>query len=220
MIGPSPFVPAAVASQPLHYDWDSWDPYSLLGSPDEETVGLLEQVSDRAQIAYAIGCAEWVAQCLGERLETDRPLLYIEAFWAFEMDQRIASPAETVEAEWQGRILAPMDLALMTVLNTYYTSADGNGALEAAFAECIPRHLLDDRQAFFAWRKAVLARLLAHYPRQEDDPWGAPVPREALDPARPLTPEAQEHYVADFFSRLSPGANPLIRYGEHDNSVP
>lgn len=215
----SPFVPPKVTRQPLRYDWDPWNPYSLLGNPNPETINLLEKVSDRAQIAYSIGCAEWVAQRLRRWFETSHPFLYIEAFWAFEMDKRILAPVETVEAEWQGKILAPMDLALMTVLNTYYTSADGDGALESAFAERISLHVLNDRQDFLIWRESVLPRLALHYPRDKDNSWGAPIPREALNPLAPLTPEMTMKYVTDFLSRVSLKTNPLIIYTEHDNSV-
>lgn len=215
-----PFVPPRIGQQGVDYEWDTWDPYSILPPVSEERVEALRQISDRAQIAYATGCAEWVVQKLARHLETDLPFLYLEAFWAFEMDKRIPSPPETVEADWQGRILAPIDLALMTVLNTYYTSGEGSGAYESAFSECIALHVLDEKADFQAWREAIIPQLSRYSPRREDDPWGAPVPREALIPGLVMTDEERAEHIQRFLANVIPEKNHLVIYTDQDNSQP
>lgn len=215
-----PFVPAHVGQQEGRYEWNAWDPYSILPPVDDARVEALSQLSDRAQIAYAIGCAEWVVQGLARHLTTNLPFLYLEAFWAFEMDKRIQSPPETVEADWQGRVLAPIDLALMTVLNTYYASGEGSGAAESALSGCIALHVLDEKADFQAWSKAVISQLSRHFPRRESDPWGAPISREALIPGVTMTDTERMESVQRFLASINQAKNPLVVYTDHDNSQP
>jgi hypothetical protein len=166
---------------PPRYEWDAWDPYAAIGDIDWRTEALLRAMSDRAKLAFSIACAEWVVGRLQPWLNGDvTAWQFIEACWAFEMCIDIALPHESRESEWQGQIRAPVDLSLMTILNTAIGFEDDNAEVDAAFAEKLALHVLVDRRPFLHWRRLVLRRLRRSYPFDDVDRLGRPVPREAL----------------------------------------
>src|SRR6266446_5117909 len=157
---PPPYIPLALLKKmPVVHRWDDWDPYSLLGTQDEETQTRLRRVSDRAQIAYAIACAEWVVYRFQDLCDDTRPYGFLEASWASEMSSEFVTPPQLVADEWRGPIRGPIDLALVTIINTFYTTEDGAGHVDAAFAERIPLHVLTDHTPFLRWRERILVRL-------------------------------------------------------------
>lgn len=208
-----------ISSLPLSYEWDFWDPYEILGKINESTMNDLDKISDRGQIAFSIGCAEWVVARLSKHLSDTKAFLYIDACWAFQLDTGIASPLAPNEDEWQGSVLAPIDLAIVSILNTYYTTEDGQGAIEAAFSELIPIQVLFDKTPFFVWREKILNRLKTHFPRQENDHWGLPVPKEALNPDLPLDTELIKQYAASNLEQIFNTKNIFIRTFAGDNST-
>lgn len=158
----------------------------MLGDMSAETVEALSQLSDRAIIAYALGCSEWVVYSLLSHLPDDRALKYLEACWMFQISEDVCLPLELEEEDWKGLILEPVDLSMLTVINAVYFSDDEQAELQGAFAELIPLHVLGDSRSFLRWRGLALARLSRLYGRNSEYTWGKPVPREALDPGFPI----------------------------------
>lgn len=208
---PSYLPLALLKDMPVRHSWDDWDPYSLLGVQDEEIQRRLAQVSDRAQIAYSTACAEWVVYRFEDLFDDIRPYQFLEAAWASEMSSDFVIPPQLVADEWQGVIRAPIDLALVTILNTSYSTEDGVGHVDAAFAERIPLHVLTDPAPFLAWRAKILDRFEELFPRDPNDPAGVPVPREAMNPDVPILKEMLNEYVTRFLSQLDESANPFLR---------
>jgi hypothetical protein len=203
----------------VRHTWDDWDPYVLLGKSTEETMQALARISDRAMIAYATACAEWVVYRFYELSSDPLPYQFLEACWAFQMDKEIQAPPPSKDVEWKGPIRGPIDLSLVTVLNTYHTTEDGVGDIEGAFGERIALHVLSDQRPFMIWRAQVLPRLERLFSRTPMDPWGAPVPREALDPTVEVTPDHAAELARRFLMALDFQANPLLRRIEGgDNS--
>ena len=215
---PGYIPPDLIRFPQVNYEWDDWDPYAPLGEQSEETMSQLAQLSDRAKIAYSIACAEWVVWRLSERVDNKIPYLFLEACWAFEMDKGYVAPKPLEEKEWQGPVYGAIDLALVTVLNTYYATENGEAEVESALGELLALHVLPDSQAFYAWRSRIFERLVRCYRRLSDDVWGEPVPREALDPAIHLDSTQKGKMVTGFLRRLDPKENPFLNYTGGDNS--
>ncbi len=215
MIENPSYIPISlIQNQPIKYTWNDWDPYAAVGEPSEETAFQLSQLSNRAIISFSIGCAEWVIYRFKELKSDTRPYDYLEALWAFEMSKEIMLPPESNEDEWQGRILAPVDLAIVTVFNTVNQTEYEIPDLDAAFAERIAIYVLGDSEPFLKWKSAVMPRLESLFPRDGKDPWGLPVPREVLDPTVELRPEILMNLVNRFLKSLHYDSNKFIRFIE------
>ncbi|QDH70345.1 hypothetical protein [Marilutibacter alkalisoli] len=203
---------AALQRSPVAFLWDDWDPYASLGKFDPDTEERLSAMSDRAIIAFTIGCAEWVAARLWRNRPEPTPFRFMEACWAYNMtDNLFWLPPESDEREWQGKELAPIDLALMTILNAIYGTEDATSADEGALAEQIALRVLPGPSGFPEWRREALQRLAQLCPRLPTDSLGPPVPKEALDPAMPLHALDAQKSVADFLEGLDTDRNPYLR---------
>jgi len=211
------YVPVAqIASMPLAHEWDDDDPYPLFPDVDEDIEELLSKVSDRAKFAFAIACAEWVVYRFSKESKDPAPFQFIQACWAVEMSDDFESPDESEDEEWEGPIRGPIDLALMTILNTFYASEDDDAEEEAAFAELVALHVLPDQSAFIEWRDAVLKKLVAQYPYRKKDPMGEPVPREDLDPRLQFDKKQRAELVEAYIAGLPKKSNPFLLRSEDE----
>ncbi len=168
--------------------WDDWDPYSKIALPDPELKAKLSRTSNCAITAFSLGCAEWVVAALPPGDHLSESAEYLEAFWVYIFGFRDAVPAETEDNDWKGPIRGPINLCLMTVLNTIILAEFGSPAQNGAFAARIAIHVLGNSAAFLAWQNLVVERLLLHCGRAAENEDGVPVPRELLDPSRPYDP--------------------------------
>ena len=125
LVVPSYIPVAEISKLPIEHEWDNWDPYEFLGDAEESTLDMLAGVSDRGVITFAIGCSEWVVYRLLPHLQDKRALLYIEACWALVMGAQIALPPEPIESEWEGKILSPVGLSILTIINSWIMTEDG-----------------------------------------------------------------------------------------------
>jgi hypothetical protein len=126
------------------------------------------------------------------------------------MSSDFVTPPQFAADEWQGPIRAPIDLSLVTILNTFYTTEDGAGSVDAAFAERIPLHVLTDHAPFLGWREKVFDRFEEVFHREPNDSLGTPVPREAMDPDIPISEAMLGECVGRFLSQLDE-TNPFLR---------
>jgi hypothetical protein len=206
-----------IANMPIEHHWDDYDPYILFPELNEDTMLFLSKMTERAKYAFAIGCAEWVVYRFQKFSDDPRPLQFLESCWAVEMSEMFESPDESEDEEWEGPVRGPIDLALMTVLNTFYGTDDRNSEEDAAFAELIPLHVLPNAEDFISWRDRILPSLIASYPYNEKDILGMPVPREALDPSLPLNMDQRTKLVNDYLSNLPIDGNPFLMRVNDDN---
>ena len=205
------YIPFAEISRlPIEYEWNSWDPYTLLGNAEEATLDALAEVSDRGVITFAIGCSEWVVFRLFPHFQDRRALQYLEACWALVMGASIALPPELKESEWQGKILSPIGLSIQTIINSWKMAEDGEADAHAGFAERLPLLVLNDTASFIIWRNEVLKRLIRFHPYDDNEPIGKLVAREILDPKINLDGVNQNDLVKRALEAMSLKENPYI----------
>jgi hypothetical protein len=197
------YIPVdAVAEPAIDYAWNDWDPFEPLGEPEELTKSILRQVSNRGITAFALGCAEWVVARLSRSLRETVVHEYLDAFWYYLLGGSDIPPPATNDEDWEGAVLGPINLALMTVLNTIYLSEDGPPVQNGALAAQIAMHVMPIpmRDAFTAWQAAALQRLPSVCHREPEAPDGDCVPRVVLDPRVELgtihAPAAVKHELA------------------------
>jgi len=213
LVIPSYIPIAEISKLPIQHEWDDWDPYEFLGDAEEATLDALAGVSDRGVITFAIGCAEWVVYRLLPHLPDQRALFYLEACWALVMGVPIALPPEPKESEWQGKILSPVGLSILTIINSWLMAEDGEADAHAGFAERLPLLVLNDTAPFIAWRDQVLKRLEHFHPySDEEESMGNLVAREVLDPTINIEGTNQDNLVKRTLDSMNLKENPYIEW--------
>lgn len=209
---PPPYIPVQVISKPeIRHGWNDWDPFEPLGTPKKETKAILEQVSNTGITLFATGCAEWVVYRLSRFFDDDTPYEYLEAFWVFLMGRAEALPPETDHEDWLGPVRGPVNLSLMTILNTVYLSENGPPIQNGALAAEIALFVLTEKPLFLAWQQAVLKRLLIYCPRNPNDPNGPPVPREVLDPSVEINSQNAPMLIQATLNSADYQSNPFLK---------
>lgn len=199
-----------ISKQPINYHWKDWDPYIMLEPASEETLDALAEISDRGVITFSIGCAEWVIYRLSPYFKDQRVWYYLEACWALVLGAPIAIPTDPVFDEWQGKILSPIGLSILTILNAWRMVENDRADAYAGFAERIPLWVLHDTQPFISWRDIVLQRLIRWHPYDENTAIEPLVPREILDPSIDLDGINQDALVKKELNRIGLENNPYI----------
>lgn len=205
------FLPIShLASLPLSYEWDDWDPYEVVGDADDDLVDRLAGLSFRAIVSFAIGCAEWVICRFGHVSKDPVPLQYLEACWAYIMSDGFEAPPEMEDEDWKGNVRGAINLALMTVLNTIYGIEDESPEPEAAFIDKVALHVLNADPLYIAWREKVLQRLEKLYPRAKRNPLGSPIPREIINPEITVPLEEADTMVDAFLKKVEKESNQFL----------
>ncbi|MBZ4418139.1 hypothetical protein [Myxococcus sp. RHSTA-1-4] len=207
---------SGVQDRNLRFSWDD-NRYERAYTPlDKAARARLERLSQRAILAFAIACAEWL-------FHRFRPVSipaflddYIEAAWAAVVDARYANYyLEPRGDEWQGPDRKPLAVALMLLVDTIVrVENDDHPDIGALSLANLAAHVMTDPKPFQEWRERVMSRLERLYPLNPRDTRGEPVPREALDPDFDLQPEMAPVLVGSFLGRLDPKANPFLRTPE------
>lgn len=210
MMRPPSIPETAICTASPSFVWSAYDPYSVLADRSPATDEIMNQLTERARIAYALGCSEWVVFALAPLIDDARPLQLLQTFWAFQMSNRFALPDELMEEEWQGPVRGPIDLSLVTVRNTVLCAEDGTSQIHASFAELIPLHVLREPGPLHAWRAHALEALM-NFTRGSTEGRGEPVPRELIMGLREAPEELpSDELVGRFLDSVDPAQNPYL----------
>ena len=77
---------------PLRYTWDDWELEQFESPIDEDLLAGLSGLSQRADVAWWIACAEWVCWRLAPHLGGDQlPFQRLDAAWAQVVDPQYLS---------------------------------------------------------------------------------------------------------------------------------
>jgi hypothetical protein len=168
----------------IKHEWDDWDPYEIIGLPDEETKAELNKVTYKAMLIFTLGCAEWAIFRFNKLIpEDDLAYQYLEAFWVYLMDVKKALPPETTdEDKWEGPIYGPINMALATFYSSIHISEYGLPLDNSALSERISLHVLIDKIPFLKWKNQILKRLIIYCELSKKERNEDVIPREILDP--------------------------------------
>jgi hypothetical protein len=211
-------VPAYIAASrcweaPLQYAWDDGDLEPFESPVDEALHARLEGLSQRANVAWCIACAEWIGHRLGPHLYGDPlPFQRLEAAWAQVIDARYSFALTDPPERWAGPVKRPVLRALELI--DFAVDAAERDDVPADISATLARlaeHVMDDPSPLRAWQEAALSRLRALYPFDPEESLGDVVPREALDPGRAFEPGETPRLIADLLTRLHQSDNPFLR---------
>ncbi len=207
---------AKVQDRSLRFTWDDQQ-YERAYTPlDKVERARLERLSQRAILAFAVSCAEWIFHRF--RPVSSPPFLddYVEAMWAAVVDARYANYyLEPRGDEWQGPDRKPIAVTLMLLADTTTrVENDDHPDIGALSLANLAAHVMPDPTPFQEWKERVMARLERRFPLNPRDTRGEPVPREALDPDFDFQPEMAPALIGAFLKRLDYEANPFLRTPE------
>lgn len=207
------YITASINQQgPPRYTWDDWE-FDRFESPvDESLLAQLSGLSQRANVAWCIACAEWICYRLIPYLDGDLlPIQRLEGAWAQVVDARYSYSLVAEPQDWAGPIKRPVlrALELVDFAVDAMTRDEDPAAIGAAIVR-LADHLLADPEPFRHWRLRALDRLQALYPLDPDESLGEVVPREALDTDREYDPAQAELLTNEFLFRLSCADNPFL----------
>ncbi|QRK06748.1 hypothetical protein JQX13_42880 [Archangium violaceum] len=204
---------AGIQDRTLRFRWDDQQYEKVYTPLDRAARARLEKLSQRAILALAISCAEWIFHRF--KLVSEAPLLddYAEAAWAVVVDARYANYyLEPGGEEWQGPDRKPLAVAVMLLVDTIVrVENDDHPDIGALSLASLAAHVLTDPTPFHEWHERIVARLERLYPLNPQDTRGEPVPREALDPDFDFRLEMAPALIGAFLKKLDYKANPFLR---------
>lgn len=190
------------------FPWNDWDPYPALGERSDETEFRLLKVSEKARLAYAIGCAAWVVAMLNRGEADDEAWAFLDAAWLCQVSDRFVVPEAPADSlAWEGPRGGPIHLALITVENCFSGTEEGNSEIDASFAELIPAVVAADVGAFREWSSRLLLFLASASPASETE--GIPVAPETLAVWRTRDVDPVKS-VREFVAAVTTASNPFI----------
>ncbi len=206
------YIPLNKLSLPISFEWDGWDPYSVVGLNDYDTEQILSRITNHEKFVFSLGCAEWVITRLSIFIENDLPWQYLNACWAFELSDEYLLPYELNDKEWTGNVLEPICLALTTVINTRYGFDEDNAETDSAFAEKIALHVIPNSavNSFYEWRNIVLDRLLQFYSVKNRVVGSERVPIDILDPSLSIDLDNISVLIKKSIEKLNLKNNPFL----------
>lgn len=208
---PPEYIPIGLISQEvILHEWSDWDPYEKIQPQDEGTMHALSKVSNRGITAFSIGCAEWVVYRFIKLSFDQTPYDFLESCWVLVMGNEDVQLEGLEESEWKGPVRGAIDLALLTIVNTWNKSEFDSTEADGAFAAQMALLVLSDKSLFLEWQEKVLQRLIKYFPRDRENPDGPPVPREILDPSVDLDAFQSESLIKDFLGRVDYQSNPFL----------
>jgi hypothetical protein len=202
----------------IRYKWDDWNVEQAEEPIQEEFYNRLRRISQRANIAFTIGTAEWIVHRFSTLCDDALPIQYLEAAWAQIVHWRYGAftwEGYTEKDEWAGPVKRPLWVAMTDVrFAISQAEEDGNPSLGAAWIANLAQYLMTDLTPYEKWRDRIMKRLEALYPRDPEETLGEVVPREALDPDFDFNVEQTETLINQFLSRLDYRSNPFLNSPE------
>jgi hypothetical protein len=158
--------------------------------------------------------AEWIVFRFQPFTDITLPSYFLEAVWAAGTDWRYQSEAWDAIAdtdEWTGPIKGPVSATMFAVDVASQGYRTGEDLTDSALSVSnIALHVLPQPEQFRDWRDRSVARLIALYPRKEDDPIGVAIPREVFDLTREDGSEHAERFLNGLLGSLDHHANPFL----------
>lgn len=213
---PQYLIAADIQEGTLRYVWDDWKTLSMLEYLDPELTGMLQRISQRAELAFMCATAEWIVYRFARLLDTSIAWAYLQAAWAMIVNVRYCGYGtgnwwqEYSEAgDWTGPVrgvicdaFERLEIAFQQ-LHLERTDPVRRAGLIATLAA----HIMPNAEPYKRWSQAVLQRLILLEPRDADDKLGDVVPRQAMDPALSFDVAQTEDLVNRFLASLDHNAN-------------
>ncbi|MCG8572132.1 MAG: hypothetical protein MJB14_18525 [Spirochaetes bacterium] len=216
-------IDAKIHDNSLNFAWDDWEREKTYLPIDKSFEKRMQTLTRRANLAFAIGCLEWIVYRFKGLFKEEAPDQYLEAAWASVVDYRYVLPWELNYEYWSGPILGSLSLGITIVIDTcmkvyqvYDVDREMNAdpSTEAAELESLTRRLLNDIRPFEKWRDIVVQRLEKVYKRDPSDFLGPLVPPDVVDIDQKFSLDSVEIRIDKYLQSLDVKSNPYLRAPE------
>ena len=192
-----------------------WDRQVFRSLEDYRSKNLqtaLLKIAPHANLAYAIGVAEWVCRRLTSATDCGPTLDYIEGIWAAMVDRRYLAKKKMdyVKFTWTDGAVDAIRF-VNNLLFLVYANCKGDNPDRTADTSqlvAVARHVLPDKRVFDQWATESLKRLTALFGYEKE--LGPAVPRQTLEPTLSYDPKRRIEYLDEFLKGLSPDRNPFL----------
>lgn len=207
---------AGIQDESIHYQWDDWK--KVVDPIDKDFLAKLKGISQRANIGFTNGTAEWIVYRLATLYDNPLPLQYIDAAWAMMIDVRYCGAVWddcTDSGTWTGPVQRPLVLTMFRIEYTFEAIQEyGNPEISGAWTNNLAKHIITDPAPYQKWYESIITRLEKLYPLDIDEKLGEVVPREALDPDFDFKPKSTEELINKFLAGLDYKTNPFLNSTE------
>lgn len=213
---PRHIADAHLPTTPPAYRWDD--------QVEEETMfhqpriaHRIAAMTDRAALAFSLGAIEWTLWRLHRELPDEGVFDFLDAAWAALADWSYLETFDMPDwEEFDVPVGGPLAESFFCLQEAFGNARDGKPFMHmpVTLSEVALR-VCGREEAFKAWRRAIIERLVEQHPMDLAAPLGRPLPRDVVDPAYTPSPEADAARVAAYVEALDFDANPYLgRPGE------
>jgi hypothetical protein len=140
------------------FEWDTDIQWEVLGEQDDAFAARLAPLSGKAQVAFSLGCAEWIMRATRDGIDESRFRPYLASRWlllAGEVQVSAGISPRVLDAEDVPTSVA--DAAVAFIEDTYF--GNGNGEYDCALASMLVMYVLDDTTGFERWQDHCIETL-------------------------------------------------------------
>ncbi len=171
------------------------------------------EMSARAALAFSLGALEWTLWRLREGLPDDRTFQFLDAAWAGLVDWRYLDAF--IDFPWEEtfdrEIAGPLAASFFCLEEAFADARDDKPFIhhpvsisEVALRVCgVP-------DAFKAWRRVTIDRLIERDPKDYSARLGHELPRDIVDPAYASSGPRDDERIAAYLASLDWQANPYL----------
>lgn len=227
MLQPPDYINEAnVIGVKVTYKWEGTVHYNRESPP---LIKQLARLSHAARLSVGLGIAEWIAWRFQGLAHDEDSIRLLEAGWAAMADPSYAKSWSATQEKRPHDALGGAVFAFKDQLSSLLSAerarrkspktSSGGPARTVVQLAFLARHVLPNAKPFDRWLKSTLARLSELHPKQSDEAFGEPVPRQALDPDFNYAPDESSTLLDGYLRGLDWKANSFLRSPEELNAA-
>lgn len=202
------------ARLPVNYEWSADVVTRIEEYKNQRLRRIIVGLSRMANIAVALGVAEWIAwRFHGLHSGSSETLDYIEAQWVWMIDPRYLAKQVVDDYDLLGdRIEGALGFAssLLFEVIVYSETDDPDRAGKTGQLTALARHVIPCLENFETWLIDCLKRLAALYPYDGGPSVEKAIPRSILDPEFEYDAALRIKYFNDFLEKVAPEDNAFL----------
>lgn len=218
-----PAIDAGTTTDKVLFEWDEWNVMDYYAYVEDDMDDAMATISGRGAMALTLAVGEWICQRFAHLDGDPKPMQFLEAGWAEQMQPGLGAITEPDDDDWRGVVRGPLSMVISIANDALFElHEDPCVGDRVAWMANLARHVLPDCGAFEKWLDQVISLLAQYHPQAgsdkeslPDDEYdlGRPVARELFDTTKPYQHADEAKLIARFLQTVDP-ANPYLSANE------